>query len=87
MKTEPNHHTSAGALVGLAGGIILLAYLFRRTLEELFLAAGLGRLTWLWLRHQLGVPPIRERRSVWKVAAAGLGGFILGGHRKREEEL
>ncbi len=74
---------SLAAILGLTAALVLTAYIFRDVLGQLVLGGVAARLGYGWLRHRLGIRPrARTGKSFWEVAAAAVGGYLLGRRKK-----
>lgn len=69
---------SSAAALSLTGATILAAY-YWQAIWHFVLAATAARMGWIVLRAKLGIRPARRAgNSLWEVAAASLGGYIVG---------
>lgn len=75
MKQRP---LSSAAAVSIVAALVLAAIYWRQLWHLALTLAGL-RIMWAVARHQLGMrKPRRNGKSLWEVAAASLGGYIVG---------
>lgn len=70
---------SAGAVLAIAGVTLLLTVVFWHQILAGVAAVFALRLAWLRIRrHLIDTRSPRRGKSLWEIAAAGVGGYLVG---------